>query len=218
MIGILGDPNSGKSVFSRVLGCLLELHSTKSVWVYDCDAAALTSDWYVYGLQRARSQKEASRLKQARESIKQKWTEYLESKVLERMQNVKKNLEYIVADFPGGYHDEGKGIHKRIPDAGRADMLRCCDYFVIISRSDNAGAIGEWKSALDEYGLQGRVIAELLSQDPDRDPAAESCCFDGLHVFHAAVCGLNRNKAREDIVTAFDLPFQEFTAAILSLQ
>ena len=63
MIGVLGDPNSGKSVFSKVFGCILQKYSDKSVWVYDCDAVAPTADWYIYGLQRAKMQDEIEQKK-----------------------------------------------------------------------------------------------------------------------------------------------------------
>ena len=217
MIGILGDPNSGKSVFSKVLGNIFRIYSDeKSVWNYDCDAAAPTSDWYVYGLQRAQSQQEADTIKNTRKSIKQKWTEELEIKVSEYMKTVKSNLDFVIADFPGGRHDEEKNFHERIPSETRADMLKNCDYFIIIGRSDVPERINDWKKSLAEYNLEKRVIAEVISKNPWNTPLVESSYFDEENIFHASVCGLDRENRVKDIVSAFSPAFKDFTEIILS--
>lgn len=216
MIGILGDPNSGKSVFSRAFGCILEKYSNKSIWVYDCDAAALTSDWYIYGLQQARSQEDEIKIKENRNSLKQKWTEKLEQAVSRHMENAKSCLDFVVADFPGGRHDDAKNIHLRVTDARRASMLRSCDYFVIIGRPDRPGAIEGWKSALAEYNLAERIVSEIISQKPDAAPSVEESFFDGNGVFHATVSGLDRKNLRNSIVESFAPSFQELAESLLS--
>ena len=216
MIGILGDPNSGKSVFSKVFGNILRFYSgEKSVWTYDCDAAAPTSDWYIYGLQRARSQEESDVKKNARKSIKQKWTEQLEMKVSEYMKTIKSNLDLVVADFPGGRHDEEKNIHNRIPDKARAEMLKNCDYLIIIARSDVPERIEDWKNALAEYKLADRVIGEVISKNPKDDPSAENCYFDEKNIFHVTLYGLKRESPINIIVSEFLSIFQRFCSLLL---
>ena len=216
MIGVLGDPNSGKSVFSKVFGNILRFYSgKKSVWTYDCDAAAPTSDWYIYGLQRARSQEESDAKINARKSIKQKWTEQLEMKVSEYMKTVKSNLDLVVADFPGGRHDEEKNIHNRIPDKARAEMLKNCDFLIIIARSDVPERIKDWKNALAEYNLADRVIGEVISKNPKDDPSAENCYFDEKNIFHVTLYGLNRETPINSIVSAFLSIFQSFCSPLL---
>ena len=217
MIGILGDPNSGKSVFSKVFGNILRTYSSdKSVWTYDCDAAAPTSDWYLYGLQRALSQEESDIKINARKSIKQKWSEELEMKVSEYMKTVKSNLDFVVADFPGGKHNEATNVHDRIPTRARAEMLRNCDFYIIIGRSDIPERINDWKKALAKYDLANRVIAEVISAKPQSNPCVENFYFDKEKVFHAKVCGLDRENKINSIVTAFCSAFQEFSETILS--
>lgn len=216
MIGILGDPNSGKSVFSKVFGNVLShYYDKKSVWTYDCDAAAPTSDWYIYGLQRAQSKEEAEKKTDARKSTKQKWTEQLELKVSENMKTVKSHLDFIVADFPGGKHDEEKNLHDRIPSEARSEMLKNCDFFVIIGRSDVPERIEDWRKALEKYNLADRVIAEVISKNPDKAPVVESCSFDSKNIFHATVYGLNRANYINDIVSAFCPSFKAFSEKIL---
>lgn len=217
IIGILGDPNSGKSVFSKTLGNVLRKYSgKKSVWTYDCDAAAPTSDWYIYGLQRAKSQEDADIKTNARKAVKQKWTEDLEMKISQYMKTVKSNLDFIVADFPGGRHDEEKNIHERIPTKARAEMLKNCDCFIIIGRSDVPERISDWKMALNEYNLADRVVAEVISKNPQINPSVESFYFDEEKVFHATVCGLNRENSINNIVSAFCPSLKDLAEAILS--
>lgn len=217
MIGVLGDPNSGKSVFSKVLENILRKYSGgKTVWTYDCDAAAPTPNWYIYGLQSANSQEEADIKTNARKATKQKWTEQLERKVSESMKTVKYNVDFIVADFPGGRHDEEKNLHERIPSEARAEMLKNCDYFVIIGRSDVPERITDWEKALDEYNLANRVIAEIISKNPQAMPAVETCSFAKGEIFHATVSGLDRNNPINDIVSAFYPSFKEFAEMNLS--
>ena len=214
IIGVLGDPNCGKSVFSRVLGCLIEELGEKNAWVYDCDASAPTSDWYIFGLQRAQNDFEKTEIKNARDTLKQKWTEDLEQKVADCMLNIKNHLEITVADFPGGLHKEAENIHKRIPDSGRAEMLKCCDSFIILGREDKAEIIAAWKAELKKYHPDGKIIAEILSKNPNDIPAVENAYFDDNKIFHALVHGLDRQNSRADIVEALQPSFQSFIKAI----
>ena len=214
IIGVLGDPNCGKSVFSRVLGRLIEELGEKNTWVYDCDASAPTSDWYIFGLQRAQNDFEKTEIKNARDTLKQKWTEELELKVADCMQNIKNHLEITVADFPGGLHKEAENIHKRVPDSGRAEMLKCCDSFIILGREDKAEIIAAWKAELKKYHPDGKIIAEILSKNPNDIPAVENAYFDENKTFHAVVHGLDRQNSRAAIVEALKPSFQSFIKSI----
>lgn len=211
MIGVLGDPNSGKSMFSKVFGCLIDFYSYQNdTWVYDCDAAALTSDWYIYGLQTAESQKRIDEIKTARDKIKQNWTPELELKVAENMSVIKSNLNFIIADLPGGRHKEEENIHERIPDSERAEMLKNCDGFIIIGRQDKPELIDDWINALQQYNLQDRVIAHILSGKPENAPSAKNVFFDENNIFHASVYGLDRKNKIEDIAVSLKNPFKSF--------
>jgi len=132
------------------------------------------------------------------------------------MKTVKSNLDFVIADFPGGRHDEEKNLHERIPSETRADMLKNCDYFIIIGRSDVPERINDWKKALAEYNLEKRVIAEVISKNPWNTPLVESSYFDEENIFHASVCGLDRENRVKDIVSAFSPAFKDFTEIILS--
>lgn len=210
VIGVLGDPNCGKSVFSKVFGCLIEKKNKKSVWVYDCDASAPTSDWYIFGLQQAKNDIDTSAIKIARDSIKQKWSEELERKVADCLKTIKTHLDIIVADFPGGLHKDEENLHKRIPDAGRVEMLKCCDRYIILGRFDKPEIIDAWKTELKKYQLEDKIIAEILSKAPDSLPSVEDDYFDPQGVFHAVVSGLDRQHPRADIINALYPYFENF--------
>ena len=215
MIGILGDPNSGKSVFSRTFGALMDLYlESKEVWVYDCDAAALTSDWYIYGLQQAGSKRVEEEYKNARSSIKQKWTTELEFEVSENMKKVKANLTYVIADLPGGYHKDEENIHRRIPDSGRAEMLKNCDSFIIIGRKDSPEVFGDWKKALAQYNLDDRIIAEITSVNHENFPAVLEKNVDENGIIKISLDGLDRSHARNDLIEAYKKAFENLIMKI----
>lgn len=202
IIGILGDPNSGKSVFAKMFECVMRAYIQKnqSVWCCDCDEAAKTPDWFVYRLQKAESLEQEEDAKETRNGLKKDWTEEREYEVVEYLSNARKSLNYIVADMPGGLHKEEKNIHKRIPDVGRSKMLAECDSLIILSRKDKPYLYDEWVKALKEYNLENKVIAHVVSGDYDAQPQAEDSYFDDKGIFNVTIHGLNRNAERSDLV------------------
>lgn len=215
MIGILGDPNSGKSVFSKTFGAMVDLYSkSKEAWVYDCDAAALTSDWYIYGLQQADSKEVEEEYKNTRINLKQKWSEELEFTVSENMKKVKASLDFVVADLPGGYHNDEKNIHLRIPDVGRAEMLKNCDSFIIIGRKDRLDVFEKWKEALAQYNLEDRVVAEITSVDYENFPSVREIYTDASGIIKISIDGLDRSHARNDLIEAYKEAFAELIERI----
>lgn len=202
VIGILGDPNNGKSVFAKMFESVMRFYieNNENVWCCDCDEAAKTPDWFVYGLQNAKSSEQEKNIKETRNQLKKDWTLELEYDVVDYLNNTKKCLNYIVADMPGGLHKEDKNIHKRIPDIGRSEMLATCDYLIILSRKDKPYLYDEWIKALKEYNLENKVIAEIVSGNYDAQPKAENAYFDDNGIFHVTIHGLNRNTKRSDLV------------------
>ena len=202
VIGILGDPNSGKSVFAKMFANIMTLYINENehVWCCDCDEAAKTPDWFVYGLQSATSLEDEKNIKHTRDSLKKEWTLELEDDVVKYLRNTKECLNYIIADMPGGWHNEKKNIHKRIPDEGRGRMLAECDDLIILSRKDKLYLYDKWIEALKEYNLENKVVAEVISGDYDAEPKAENAYFDKNGIFHVTIHGLNRNTKRSDLV------------------
>ena len=203
VIGILGIPNSGKSVFSQALNDMFQkLHISESIWRFDCDFASRTPYWYRQLLlidpEKAREQKEY---------IKQEWTPELQQEVAERLHCLRYSLDITLADMPGGIFpkDENGNLDKNtpgrpIPDEYRTRMLKQCDSFIVIGRDDlNYDVFELWRSALAKYGLSDRIIAEFTSSNP-----TAKFCIHGFHqdehgLFKAEIQGLDRNGSTSEM-------------------
>ncbi len=162
VIGIVGDPNSGKSVFS---GALEESFTCRepSIWKFDCDAASPTPRWYLSMLQNA-----SEKAKELRNGQKIDWTTELEELVAGSLRNLRETLSVTIADLPGGNHKLDPP--KRIPP-GREVIMREIDRFVILGRADKPAIIEAWRSELRKHGLEDRVAAEIISSEPNAAPS-----------------------------------------------
>ena len=157
VLGVIGDPNSGKSVFSHILAGVLSRFYQKS-WVYDCDHASPTPKWWM----RAEALGVDGEVRALRDGQKRDWTAALEQRVAKDLGNLKANLDIVVADLPGGKH--GHGLHERIP-SGREVIMKKIDAFVLLGRADDSTIVSGWRAELRQHGLEGRVVAEIESAD-----------------------------------------------------
>lgn len=161
VIGVVGDPNSGKSVFSELLETSGRICGQR-LWTLDCDYAAPTPRWYLQMLRNG--QQEAAMLRQ---KCKRKWTPEAERLVAGILQNMKRHAVLTIADLPGGIHpqDEPPECGVRIPP-GREQMMKEVDFFIVIDRPDrNSGRL--WRAALARFGLEDRIILSVRSEAPD---------------------------------------------------
>lgn len=161
VLGVLGDPNSGKSVFSKWLSSLCG-RAISNCWSYDCDHASPTPDWYVAGVRAGQLEK----VKPVRERQKRKWKPELEARVAKDLANLKKNLDFVVADLPGGDHKGGRC--DRMPP-GREVIMQGVDAFIILGREGEPEIIDGWRAELRKHGLENRIVAEIVSGDPSKD-------------------------------------------------
>jgi len=121
IIGVIGDPNSGKSVFSE----LLEQSGNaagETLWRFDCDYAAPTPNWY---LDMIKNQQEKEG-KELRSTYKGKWVPGAEEELVAQLLQMRKYIPTIIADLPGGLHK--KDLVQR--DCKR--FLRMCPFFPAI--------------------------------------------------------------------------------------
>lgn len=189
-LGVLGDPNSGKSMLAKAL-CDEARRTWPDAWLFDCDAASPTPNWYLASL-RAGMKAEADA---RRRENKIEWSLDLEDAVSRQLEESKRNLSMVVADLPGGLHPK-TGDPRRIPD-GREVIMCQVDAFIILSRADNPAIAEGWRKALAEHGLDSMIIAELESAEPDSEPSMEIKNEDGL--LRGRVSGLDRSRPMEDI-------------------
>ena len=200
VVGIIGDPNSGKSVFSRAFSMALRksMPDGFQTWIYDCDLASPTPEWYCAVLVEA-DDRAAEDYKAIRDSQKVSWNEAMERRCANDLRALRTNLDMVIADLPGGRHPKiEKGetfIPDRIPGESRADMFRRCDAFIVLCRKDRHDEIlNGWVDALAKFGLQDRVAAILDSSDPESEFSLPKLAPDGNGILYGEIHGLDRKK------------------------
>lgn len=161
VIGIVGDPNSGKSVFSNAL-YQSGLFAGEKIWFYDCDYSAPTPPWYLATL-KSKSRELADNLRRA---IKKSWEPGAETQVASNIKKVQRHLDWLIADLPGG--NFALMPPQRIPQ-GREILMNAIDYFVVLARKD-LESDKYWQEALSKHGLDNRIILTVYSEHPDRPP------------------------------------------------
>lgn len=184
VIGIVGDPCSGKSVFSRIFYRAISqaLPSWYTSWIYDCDKASPTPEWYMNSV----NEKTSS----IRTRIKRAWTSDLEAEVVQDLQVMRSSLDLSIADMPGGDHKSDPMNPQRIPTKGkRVEMMQCCDAFIVLSKSD--AAYDGWYNALKSNGLEKKILARINSQQSETFSVSELKKHSS-GVFEATISGLNR--------------------------
>ncbi len=199
-VGILGDPNSGKSVFS--LSFLAYLHilwaAQKTIWRWDCDLAAPTPEWYLAAMSSG-NERLIEQDSLTRKGMKQKWTPALEKRVVQTISNLKENLDVVLADLPGGHHpNRQKGetfLPQRIPGESRAEMLKACDAYVVISRKDQPHVFDAWRRELAHWNLENRIVGHFLSAEYDCPFSMNLVTQRNDGIFQAEINGLNRTNS-----------------------
>lgn len=183
VLGIVGDPNSGKSVLSGAVEEAFLLRE-QSCWKFDCDAASPTPRWYLSLLP-----KDPENAKELRNSQKTEWTAELEALVAESLRNLRKTLSITIADLPGGNH---KAVPPMRMPPGREVIMREIDRFVILGRADSPEIVEAWRSELRKHGLEDRVAAEIISSEPN---AAPSLTWElNTSVLRGRITGLDRKN------------------------
>lgn len=198
VVGVLGDPNCGKSVFSLALNHFRRRREIRG-WRLDCDGASPTPDWYLSSLE---TNPDEARRK--RDDIKRPWTERMEEQIAARLRRLRKFFDVAIADLPGG--DHSKSPPERVP-RHREVILQEVDAFILLERADRP-TIAEWESELRNHGLSERIVAKLKSTDPQAEPSI-SIRRDETGVWQGEVSGLDRKKRPEHLLqgltSGFDL-------------
>lgn len=204
VVGVLGDPNCGKSVLSLALNHYRRQLGIRG-WRLDCDGASPTPDWYLSSLET--NPEEA---KEKRRAIKRPWTEAMEDQIAKRLHRLRDFFDIAIADLPGG--DHSKSPPERVPKH-REVILKEVDAFILLERVDRP-TIAEWENELRNHGLSERVVAKLGSTAPEAEPCL-SIQLDDSGVWCGQVSGLDRQKRPEHLVQGLKSGFQMMWPSLL---
>jgi hypothetical protein len=210
VLGILGDPNSGKSLFSNILqNCLITSLPRRKIWRYDCDQASPSPEW-VAELESSNDTASQNYARAARDASKVQWTPDREETVRHFLEHDRSRFDLLVADMPGGKHCEEKNIHERIPAPSRADMMAPCDAFIVLCRKDKPGVFEGWRKALGKYSLADRIIAKIFTDAPDASLTVSPMRRDESGLFTCTIQGLNRRKTTAQMTLAMTDALSDF--------
>jgi len=166
VIGVVGDPNSGKSVLSTWLERYFRNAWQKS-WRIDADAASPTPNWFLNMLQFGKDAK--SEHDKIRNNIKKPWTRELEESIAQVIHSARKNLEVTLVDCPGGRHKSGEAP-QRIPE-GREILFAEIDLIIILYKDQDA--LEGWRKSLGAHNFSNKIFAEICSKNQKNAPTLE---------------------------------------------
>jgi len=155
-VGVIGDPNSGKSVFSMLLE--RKLATAGRSFRYDCDRASPTPYWFLR-MQAAATDDPSPR--ELRAAVKQTWSPEMERSIAATLHRLRTYYPVTIADLPGGNHKITPP--NRIPP-GREVIMREIDRFVLVARDERA--VAGWRESLAVHGLVSRIVAIVETTDP----------------------------------------------------
>ncbi|MCS7270481.1 MAG: hypothetical protein NZ703_05295 [Gemmataceae bacterium] len=207
VVGVLGDPNCGKSVFSLALNHFRSRFKGRECigWRLDCDGAAPTTDWYLSLLSEDQGQ-----AKRKREAIKLSWTEEMENQIAARVRRLRDFFDVGIADLPGGNHRVRPP--QRVPPH-REVILREVDTFILIERID-CPSEQAWRAALEPHQLADRIKVVLTSTDPDGPPCLH-VWRDGEGIWRGEITGLDRNKRPDELVNGYRVGMESLWTALV---
>jgi len=144
IVGVLGDPNSGKSVFLHILNDVLRAKGLQTL-TQEADITAPTQHWSLYVPE---VRKELKKIMNPEERLD--W-------IIDSLRNAKVSgsVDVVLVDIGGGRPD----LNQRITRDNLA-ILHYVDGVVVVSRNDKK-QIGEWLRELKTY-LPGMKIYGVL--------------------------------------------------------
>lgn len=158
VLGIIANPNHGKSVLSHLLQRIAIATRDRLVWRFDSDPASPTADWYMRTLFDDREGADFHRNQQ-----KITWSQEAQHSIATRLKNTKEYFDIVIADMPGG--DHAQNPPKPIPD-GRETLFSLVDEFILLYSTPNHPP-EVWQNALRKAGIRGEITCMLESRHPE---------------------------------------------------
>lgn len=201
VIGVAGDPNLGKSVFSGALDAYRDVPDSDK-WKLDCDGQSPTPPWYL-------SLIGDEAIQVVRQEQKRFWTTEMEATIVEQLRKGRELFQILIADLPGG---NIKALPPERVPSGRERIFAEVDAIILL---DNYISPSEssWREALRPHGFDKRIGAVLVSCDPNGQPSLSVREENGI--FRGTVTGLNRSRPFPELANAFKSGLDHLWPAIL---
>jgi hypothetical protein len=164
VIGVVGDPNSGKSVFSwKLMIALLNLETSPRVFRLDADVRAPTAPW---ALQNDLGRK-------LRTAEKRDWNDDQDIPMLrDNLARLRESsMQIVLVDLPGG--DFSQEPPQRIPEA-RKPLFADIPEYLLVQKDDRVA--DAWRTEVTNANPDAKIITEILSRrgdSPDRGEVTE---------------------------------------------
>ncbi|MCS7015334.1 MAG: hypothetical protein RMJ19_02420 [Gemmatales bacterium] len=157
LVGIVGDPNHGKSVLSWKLYWQLQQRHGFRVYRLDADAYSPTPGWSLNPL--------ASPLRDEFKRIRGPWSEQDHENLATALRNLRRSvLDLVLVDLPGGDHSQQPPV--RIPP-GREKIFHALDKFILVCCNGSCRNYPKcrqgWYDTLKNLALDRALIAEVIS-------------------------------------------------------
>ena len=197
-LGVVGDPNCGKSVLSRAL-YYCAIRANYWAWRFDSDGQSPTPEWYLSLRQTFPEEAE-----QLRKLQKIGWTHEMEDILTRQLTVARDYFDVLIVDLPGGHLKASPP--QRIPP-GREMLFNLIDRFIIVYQDH--GSPQPWVEALREHQLHKRIVAIIASANP-REPPSLTLNKTADNIWKGHATGLDRAVKLNNIVSSFQkslLPF-----------
>ena len=194
-IAVLGDPNTGKSVFTYLLFKELVKRGNLKVFRQEGDPSAPTSPWYLESGQ-----------EELRKKVKSPWDWKKVEWVRDSIYNLKKIFDVVLVDAGGG-----KPPAERVTKEN-TEILKAVDGVILLCRSDNyEECFSGWERELKEKAPNAKILLKCISTlENDESVFDDSKCI---------LVGLDRRQAltpSEDLVNAISKIAEKIETTITS--
>jgi len=205
-LGVVGDPNCGKSVLSRAL-YYCAIRASYWAWRFDSDGQSPTPEWYL--LLRQESPEQAEQLRKLQ---KIGWTNEMEKILTRQLAIARDYFDVLIVDLPGG--NLKVSPPQRIPP-GREKLFQLVDKFIIVYQDH--GLPQPWIDALQQHRLAERIVAMIASANPREQPSL-TFSKTGNNIWEGRATGLDRGVELNHIVNSYHNTLLPFWNTLLARQ
>ena len=167
VIGILGDPNTGKSVFTYLLFKEM-VKEGYSVFRQEGDPSAPTGPWYLESLRH-----------DLRKKTKSSWDEKKVEWVRDSLKNLRKVFDYVLVDLGGGVPPK-----ERVTRELREILESVDEVILLCPAGREKKCFISWERELKEKAPHVKVIlkctSDLYAERSEFDPETNKCVLVGL--------------------------------------